>query len=234
LLGVVMRTGSLRRHQRGLSLVELMVGLCVGLFIVATATFSLTTQLQDHRRLMLSVQLEQDLRAAADVVARDLRRSGYWQHADTQLASRGAADNPYTLVTGGDGGSDTIAYAYSQDAAGHEDDTVDPDDSTGLKLEGGALKLLLGSGGWQSLTDTGVVRITAFRLSTSTRSLALDAYCANPCPPPKPGSAPCPPRQELREIEIDMSGTSPTDPSVVRSIHATVRLRNDRLVGHCG
>ena len=60
---------------RGLSLIELMVGIAVGLFIVAAATVLVSGQLGENRRLMLDTQLQQDLRATADIITRELRRA---------------------------------------------------------------------------------------------------------------------------------------------------------------
>ena len=79
--------GTSRQRQTGLSLVELMVGVAVGLFVVAGATLVVSNQLGDNRRLMLETQIQQDLRAAADLIARDLRRSGYWASVQRVSAS---------------------------------------------------------------------------------------------------------------------------------------------------
>jgi len=94
-----------RRRQAGLSMVELMVGVAIGLFVVAGATMAVSNQLGDNRRLMLETQIQQDLRAAADVIARDLRRSGYWASAQGGVWHAGAvavASNPYTCGLRGD------------------------------------------------------------------------------------------------------------------------------------
>ena len=70
-----------RATQQGASLVELLVGVAVGLFIVAGATLIVSTQLSENKRLLAETQLQQDLRAAADIMTRELRRSGYWLDA---------------------------------------------------------------------------------------------------------------------------------------------------------
>ena len=89
-------------RQRGLSIVELMVGIAVGLFVVAAASTLVATQLSDNRRLMLETQVHQDLRAAADIITREVRRSGYWNAAPTQLAVPGVVQqnilNPFSAV----------------------------------------------------------------------------------------------------------------------------------------
>ena len=57
---------SARAAQRGLSIVEMMVGIAVGLIVVAAATLMVAGQLADNRRLLLETQVQQDLRASAD------------------------------------------------------------------------------------------------------------------------------------------------------------------------
>ncbi len=90
---------------RGLSIVELMVGITISLFILAGATLVLTTQLDSNRRLLLEAQVQQDLRTAADMISRDVRRAGYWGRAycnvwpgSLDLANCPGA-NPYNTTT---------------------------------------------------------------------------------------------------------------------------------------
>ena len=75
------RPAMMRLRSRGLSIVEMLVGIAIGLFVVAGATLVATGQLADNRLLMLETQLQQDLRATADLVARELRRGGLWGNA---------------------------------------------------------------------------------------------------------------------------------------------------------
>ena len=68
----------MRRGHRGASLVELLVGMAVGLLIAAGGVMLLTGNLRDNRSLILEARLMQDLRTASDMVARNLRRAGAW------------------------------------------------------------------------------------------------------------------------------------------------------------
>ena len=65
-----------RRFQRGLTLVELMVGSALGLIVVAAALLALTHHLRESRSLLLETRLMQDLRTATELVAHNLRRAG--------------------------------------------------------------------------------------------------------------------------------------------------------------
>jgi type IV pilus assembly protein PilW len=67
-----------RTLQQGLSIVELMVGIAMGLFITAGAIKLFVDNLGSNRQLLLETRLNQELRTAADIVARALRRASYW------------------------------------------------------------------------------------------------------------------------------------------------------------
>ena len=81
-----------------MSIVELLVGLAIGLFIVATGLTLLTGNLRENRSLLLEARLMQDLRTAADLVSRDLRRAGYWGAAVDGVWSDGASSVPPIAV----------------------------------------------------------------------------------------------------------------------------------------
>ena len=107
-----------REAQRGLTLVELLVGLALGLLVVASGTLLLTTHLREHRALLLEARLMQDLRTATDLVARDLRRAGHWGAAAAGVWSPAEAPraNPYAALAPAGAASDAASFAYSRDS----------------------------------------------------------------------------------------------------------------------
>ena len=66
-----------------------MVGVTLGLFVVAAAALMVSTQLGENRRMLLESQLMQDLRAASDIITRDLRRASYTTNARRQCVVPG-------------------------------------------------------------------------------------------------------------------------------------------------
>ena len=219
---------ALRRRQTGLSMVELMVGVAIGLFVVAGATLAVSNQLGDNRRLMLETQIQQDLRAATDVIARDVRRSGYWASAQDGVWHAGAvavATNPYTTLTPASGVAAEVRFGYSRGAV--ENNLLDPNDEAGFRLVNSAIQMRTG-GQWQALTDNTTLRVTEFRVTLNSQAVALS--CFNPCPL---GALACPPTQTVREIEVSIDGTAVHDPSVRRNARSNVRLRNDVINGAC-
>ena len=63
------------RRQHGLTLVELLVGMVIGLLLTAIALVAMTQHLRENHRLLVEARLAQDLQALVDLVSRDLRRA---------------------------------------------------------------------------------------------------------------------------------------------------------------
>ena len=160
----------MRRCQTGLSLVELMIGLALGLFISAAGFAAFAEQWREHRHATLAMRLQQDLRSAAELVARDLRRAGYW------AAPAASRPNPYAAFAPQAAASDAASYAYSRDAI--ENHVLDGTEQFGLRLRRGVIELQLGAGGWQALTDAGTLVVTEFLLEPRLQQLSLLEHCA--------------------------------------------------------
>lgn len=239
---LTLRASRTWRHQRGLSIVELMVGVAVGLFVVAAASMLVATQLSDNRRLTLETQVQQDLRASADIITRELRRAGHWGKARDGVAQP-ANTNPYRAITIADGsafvdgvpsaGGVLLTYARSGDET-IEDNLIEPAERLGFRravVDGrGVIQTQLGENNWQALTDSNTLDITAFTLTLNLQPTIPLVDCANPCPG---GGNACWPRLVVRDITVDITGQAAHDSSVSRSLSSNVRLRNDTIIGAC-
>lgn len=224
------------RSQAGSSLVELMVGLVLGLLIMAGASSFFLINLMGARRLQIEARLDQDLRAAMDLVTRDLRRGGYWAGATSSTLTA----NPYTAITL-DSGPPRIAFAYSRD----NDNTLGSNEQYGFRLNTDAtgeisLDFLLNSA-WQTVTDTRTMKLDLAhsnieRLSVTDTStppastfvdqpIALNNACPNGC------ATTC--QVTARAYRITLTGISKTDPGLTRTLTSTVRVRNDVVAGSC-
>lgn len=215
------RSGRAGRLPSGLSLVELMVGITVGLFVVAAASLVVTTQLGDNRRLLLETQLQQDLRATADIVTRELRRAGAMANAQGMVWQAGSTPqvNPLQSVTLVAANTE-VGYRFER-APG----ITGP---FGFKLEGGVVKSLLG-GVWQEMTDGNVMTVTAFTV-TPAFAAPQPVACPRDCNPnPLVDDTSCWPTLTVRSYVIDITAVSRMDNSVRRRLQSQVRLGNDML-----
>jgi len=224
-LNTVVRVQPLRR---GLSLVELMVGITIGLFVVAAASIVVTTQLRENSQLLAETQLQQDLRAGADIIAREIRRTGY---NDTSENSVWSPTTP-TSTAGdfqqlglGAGNQGSISYRYKR-----------TDTNTGpfrYWVDNGVIKTQMGpSIPVQELTDKNVLFVEILNIALAT-SNPVRLPCPNECPLPAPAGQPdnyCWPTTAVRDITVTITGRAVSDPSVRRTINSQVRLRNDYVV----
>lgn len=219
-----------RLRARGVSIVELLVGIAVGLVVVAAAGSLVASHSVASRRVQIEARLMQDLRTTAELVARDLRRAGHWSAAASAVrkADEPVPANPHAAIAPAAVTASAVALSFStteNDAA-----AVDDADRFGFRLRGGAVELQLGLRNWQALSDPGTLIVTAFSVEPRVDETALDAFCERPC---AAGSATCPPRQQVRSFAITIAGRSTVDPRVQRSLHSSVRVRNDIVVGSC-
>lgn len=211
----------MRMQQQGVSLVELMVGLALGLLITAAGLSLLASQWREQRSSTAAMRLMQELRSATDIIGRDLRRAGHW------AAPVAAATNPYAAFAPPAAASDAAQFAYSRDRT--ENHLLDGTEQFGLRLRNGVIELLLGAGGWQALTDAGTLVVTEFSLQPARQSVPLLEHCATPCPP----DVACEPRLEQRGVAIRITARATEDPALMRRLTSHIQLRNDVVSGAC-
>ncbi|HEY2561827.1 MAG TPA: prepilin-type N-terminal cleavage/methylation domain-containing protein [Caldimonas sp.] len=219
-----------RHFSRGVTIVELLVASAIGLIVVAAAGSVVASHQADATRLQTEARLMQDLRAASELVARDLRRAGHWSAAASAVR-RGddpVVANPHAAIAPASTAASAATLSFSTgdgDAA-----AVDDADRFGFRLRGGAIEMQLGLGNWQALSDPGTVVITAFTAAPRVEETALDSFCDRPCVAAR---VTCPPRLQVRSFTITLAGRAATDSRVAQSLHTSVRVRNDAVVGSC-
>jgi len=219
--------------SHGLSIVELMVGIAIGLFILAAATMLMTAQLGDNRRLLLETQLQQDMRVAADMVSRDIRRAGYWTTAVNSVwadTTSAAVTQPYAALTPEPGGdSQTVqSFEYLRSIKDEDPTTGVPANQVvlkehlGFRLQNGTIEFQVSQGNWQALTDPNVMTVTAFDMTLKSSDLPVP--CGASCPT---GPGGCRLNLSVRDVTVTIEATAVHDSSVSRSLTDYVRLRND-------
>lgn len=169
-----------KRH-RGLTLVELMVGMVVSLVVLWGISAVYVNTYRNSRTTSSANQLNQELRAVVDIMVNDLRRSGYWEGASS-------GTNPFTATsTIPQISADKTCILYSYDAvfaggtAGVVDSSVTFMDYFGFRLADGAVQTLLPTANltstdptatcannqiWENLTDQRSITVTALTFDT--------------------------------------------------------------------
>lgn len=223
--------------QTGLSMVELLVGVTLGLFLVGGAAKLFVDYLGSSRNMLVETRVNQDLRAAADIIARDLRRAGYWGNSLAGVVYP-AASNPYRATTpSGPASAAAVTYSFSRDPT--ENNVRDANENFGFQLNGGVLEMQLATSVVQALTDPGSLLVTQFTVTPTLRTVPLGLSCSPTCCwPAAVGTCPgvdgavahaaCP-VLNIRRYDIVLRGEAPNNRAVVREIRESVRVRNDEM-----
>lgn len=117
------------QRQRGLGLVELLVGVAIAMVLIAGASLVYVNSLRGTTASSALMQVNQTLRTVSGVIEYDLHRAGYWGRA----AAGGATPNPFMVrAASGSGtastdlfvsaGQDCILYTFDLNSDG----VVDP------------------------------------------------------------------------------------------------------------
>ena len=219
-----------RATQRGLSIVELLVGITIGLFVVAAAALMVSSQLGENRRLLLETQLNQDLRATMDIITRELRRTsftpdvgnGVWyENKPTPVAENTTFGNSFVPTSGND--LSDIEFRYRRRSG---------DEGPFRFVRAGTVIRSLVGPALQDLTDSRVIEITSFDIDMAApivQKLPCPLLCpaAPTAPPGTPPDDSCWPEIQIRNATVTITGKSKQDSSIIRTLSSQIRVRND-------
>jgi type II secretory pathway component PulJ len=205
-----------RQNQTGLSLVEMMIAIVLGLFLVLGLVTFLVNYIKFNANTAKTTRLSQELRSTMEFMASDIRRAGSWGSA--QLGT-GAAPvvNPFSTITMSTPGC--ILYSYDQNLDGSLNSSA-PDERFGFLLDSGAVKMRSGStsyscavsSNWGLVTDVNSITVTALTFTVTSVAATSNA------------------RVIVRDVTISISGQIKNDPGMTQSLQQTVRIRNDLYV----
>jgi type IV pilus assembly protein PilW len=222
---MLIRRGAMGRHrQAGLSIVELLVGVAIGLVIVAGSSVLMTGQLIENRKLLIETQLQQDLRAAADIVTRELRRAGAVQEptALRTIWYPGTAQVESNAMAAG--------LSFSAAQVNFDYDPGLTSGPYGFRLvtttspPTGVIQTRIGASGWQDLTDPKVMRVTTFTPTAVVVAPPVRLPCPKLC---ADGTSDCWPTYQVRELLVTIEAEALADSTVKRAITTRARVRND-------
>lgn len=209
-------------RQRGVSLVEILVSMTLGLFLLLGLTTFMANTLVSDSRTMLMSRLDQEMRSAMILMVREVRRSGYWGNPSLALgpwtgAGAGTAyANPFAAVTASGG---CIQFRYDK----NHNAIADATEFFGFLRTGtGVIQMYGGSGlgncaggaGWTDLTDGRNSNVTALGFSLLP---AAPAYASGTSGP----------NMRVRYVTIQLTAQSRSDPTISQTWRETVKLEND-------
>ncbi len=227
----------LSKLQRGFSLIELMIAMVIGLFVLSGILTLMSNNMAFNKTAIDSLKLSQETKAAMNIMAEDLRRAGYWSNSNCMIPTSptpancpstppSSMSNPYAhpnwpmTVTAGN----CIIFSYDRDGV-TTNNVPSSSEKFGYALVNNAI--VLGypttkddcldnsiTSGWQTITDPKSVKITNLTLSLTPTAIAI----------PNSNDVLC-----IREVQISISAELLKDASVKTTLVETIRVRNDEV-----
>jgi prepilin peptidase dependent protein B len=187
-----------RRRQGGVSLIELMIGILVGMIVIAATIAIYVSTLRGGNNTLRTARLNQELRATMDVMVREIRRAGFngWNptglivlSTNNNFTKRG--ENGLQTDLRVQNGGDCILFSYDLPPWVDIDESdplnvaapFEASDYMGFKLSNGAVSMRssgsttnsanCSDGTWEAITDPNTITVTALTFST------LGSQCTN-------------------------------------------------------
>lgn len=237
---------SIAVSQKGFTLVELMIAGTLSLVALSAIITVYGATAQHTTSQMARADLRQQLYTLSELIAADIRRSGYWAF-DPLIVS--PDENPFEqpenrLRSGkldGEADASCLLFSYDLDSDGRvgkgqcrragcniesDDDNVE---QFGFRLNGGRIQVRFGgtelscnSGNWQAVTTPGIV--------IDTLTFSLHSNCLNL----KEQQSPCvseDPALVRRAVEFDVTAHLTRDEAVTLNLSRWIDLRNAQLLG---
>ena len=218
------------RFQKGVSVIELLIALALGLVVVLGITRVFEAGFRANTEAVAYANLNQQMRAVMSIITRELKRAGRNGDALVDLYS-GGQNNPFVNVAvvdeDADGTNECLVFGYDEDADG----VVDANEwksfafaDTGVTMDQGsafsAASCDLDGTSVGQLVDTDAVTITNLgftltQLPSPTCSAALVGETIL--------------QATVRNVDVALNGQLANDASIARQMNQRVRVRADRV-----
>lgn len=229
------------RRQVGFSLIELMVGMAVGLIIVGGAISVYVNAVRSGGDTLRSAKLNIELRGAMNMMIADIRRAGYAYNV-ANLSS-----NPFTQTSTNLAlpSADCLLFSYDRNGDG----AINANEYLGFKKAGTEVSMRFSGGStaagcsaagdsWESITDNSSILVDSLTFTISNQ-------CENAQTGLKAATEACAAGSnvydvaaaatgksdliEIRDVTISITGHHRNDALTTMTLSQSVRVRNDRI-----
>jgi len=211
-----------KNKQFGLTLIEMLIAMVLGLFVTAVIITVFSTNVRSSTENIKMIRLNQELRGAMTFMVDELKRTGYSAHPTSPAGPR----NPAFMTAFHPVNSSCILYSYDNNGDGLRDS----DEHFGFRLDASVDQIKWASDATdncsfgESITDVNMAKITAldFDISGSANingTTGLDTLSTTT-------------GVSVYDVTITLTGTTDlphssnaNDPR--RTITETIRIRNE-------
>lgn len=187
--------------QTGLTLIELMIALVLGVLVSAGVITVFITNVKSTTENIKMVHLNQELRSVMNFISGEIKRAGYSANSDENYMSAWDTSTANCVIYSYDQNADGSVYAAGTDRLGFRlsGNVI----SWGQSITSCTAPVL----NWQPLTDIGTANITALNITPN---------------PIVAGTV------TINQIEVSIVGETSLNPdTVTRTITEIIRVRNE-------
>jgi prepilin-type N-terminal cleavage/methylation domain-containing protein len=212
--------------QKGFTLIELMIGLVVGLIVLSGVLYTFVSTVKSSRDILFSARLNQDMAAITSIIVDDMRRAGHLIH-DSGSSFYDTMGEDIFVVS-----PSCVLYSYDEDGNGLIE--AGNNEFKGVRLQNSALELKTSgndmdncnTGNWSQISDENFMTITSAIFDDTS-------VCAdNASNPASAAVAACAGLgtddvAAVREITITISAQVNSDTDWQKTVQESVKIRND-------
>jgi len=214
----------------GFSLIELMVAMMIGILALGALLTVFASTISTNKTILENIHLHQELRIIIDIMARDIRRTGYWAQAENLPIN---TPNPFGIVELTD---TCIRYSYDIDEDGQVNSNKD---IFGFRLNNKTIEVSINGRTcnqtrWEDLTDlntliikhteTQKAKTPIFQLSTECLNLSQTGN--ETCTEATPGDL----LIKSSTLLINLTGVLKKDPDTEFSLASSITLPNHQVL----
>lgn len=165
------------QRQRGASLVELMIGMVLGMASIGAIASLVGMGIGVNGKLLAKSRLNEEIKVIMMLMERDIRRAGYSGDTQAMVGDPAASPSPFagSLAVSqypGEATNSCITYAYDRNQNGSLD-VMASNENFGFRLRNGAVEARIDGlgcteGGWQDLSDPNTITVTLLEYDLTT------------------------------------------------------------------
>lgn len=196
-------------RQRGETLIGLMIGLAVGLIVLAGASAMFVSNIGSNRETLQAGLLDREMKAIRDVMVSEIRRAQYRANSEHRYDGGGFCTDDFCNPADAKAFSLTSGTNFQFAFDRNEDGARNEDECTGFRLVNNAIEMKSGCNNptWSQLSDPATVQITALSFTVNCGTTTGAAFYN-------------------RTVNITLTGRLVSDNTVTRTFTEQVLLRN--------
>lgn len=221
----------LPRNSRGFTLIELMIGMIVGLIVLSAVGYAFISSIRSAKDVLNSVKLNTEVSLVTDIITGELRRTGYWPITGSGDSDYGTSGEDDLVLYPGGSSASCVQYSYFNDSQSPIGKTY-----RAFGWVSGALGSYLVTSSssssfpdcsgidssWTEFTDPDVLNIENFDLSLSCTEVAGSTAASTYCSVAGGSNSIL-----SRVVTVSMAVSMVRDSAWKSSVEEQVKLQND-------